>query len=610
MVIKGKKEEEMNNKKNFKKVLCMSLTFILIFSFTACKNVGSREQSSKEQEIQEKSLSFDEYLNSLLREDLTSDLSIYVQFVENPESFGITNYNKSLVGPGKENFDKETKQCEERLAKLTSYDYNSLTDEQKLDYDTIKTYLEDRIEIKDCCYYQEPLSTLDGDHIVLPGVTGLHASRYFETLSNQGTKDLEAVKKYFEFYEAAGNYLKEVAQFEREKAEQGLFMSTERASSVAEVCKKVIDNEASEFIESFVDEIDKVDWLSKKEKAALKATNEKLAKKYIVPGYQAIFDAMKDCAGKEGQGKGLYETELGKKYYAYVLKSDNNMDLTPEESITLLDKKVAEWLAERDAIINEDPDIAVSISKKLGKYKDTVSVVSILNANVYKDFPNINVEWGVKDMPNSMNGFAMGLFFPQAIDSTQELHSIYSGTMLEPGTSSFIQTIGHEGVPGHLYNYCYFMNLDISDYRKFIGWVQSTGTLEGWTTYIEEYAFRYMGLTKQESRYLELQRLLELGLIQRVDIGVNYEGWKVGDVSKYFSETEPMYVLLSGYIFSIVQDSINSYGPYCMGYIKLTDIKEKMKDKLGDSFSDKKFHELYLNVGPTTFELLEKQLLK
>ncbi len=600
----------MNRKHHLRKVVSVFLMFILIISFSACKITGNKEDNDKEHQNKGENLSFDEYLDSLLREDLTSDLIIYVQFVENPESFGILDYNKSFVGPGKENFDRETRQCEERLAKLTSYDYNSLTDKQKLDYDTLKTYLEDRIGIKDCCYYQEPLSTLDGDHIVLPGITGLYASRFFETLSNRGTKDVEAVKKYFEFYEAAGNYLKEVAQFEREKADQSLFMSDERANSVAEVCNKVVDNGASEFIASFVDEIDNVDWISETDKSELKDTNEKLAKEYIVPGYQAILDAMTDCAGKEGRGKRLYETELGKKYYAYVLKSDNNLNLTPEETITILDQKVTEWIAERDSIINENPNILVSINQKLAKYNDTDSVVSTLNENAYKDFPDINVKWGVKDMPNSMNGFAMGLFYPQAIDSTQEKHSIYSGTLLTPGSSSFVQTIGHEGVPGHLYNYCYFMNLDISNYRKFRGWIESTGTLEGWTTYIEEYTYRYMGLTDQESRYLELQRLLELGIVQRVDVGVNYEGWKLEDVTQYFSKTEPMYVLASGAIVSIVEDSINCYGPYCLGYIKLTDIKEKMIDKLGDSFSDKTFHELYLNVGPTTFELLEQQLLK
>ena len=598
-------------KQFLKKVLSMSLSFVLIFSLSACMKDSNTEGKHKEQEIQEKNLTFDEYLDSLLREDLTSDLTVYVQSVENPENFGITDYSKKLVGPGKENFDKETKQCEERLAKLTSYDYNSLTEKQKLDYDTLKTYFEERIEIKDCCYYQEPLSTLDGDHIILPGITGLHAARYFETLSNRDTKkDVEDVKKYFEFYEAAGNYLKEVAQFEREKADQGLFMTSERASSVAETCKAVVDNGASEFIASFEDEIDKLDWISESDKAALKDMNEELAKQYIVSGYQAIFDAMKDCADKAGQSKGLYETELGKKYYSYLLKSENDMDLTPEETVAVLDQKVAEWLAERDAIIKETPNIAITAAQKLAQYKDTDTVVSTLNANAYKDFPDINVKWGVKDMPSSMNGFAMGLFYPQAIDSTQELHSIYAGTQLNPGDSSYIQTLAHEGVPGHLYNYCYHMNLDISTYRKFKGWIESVGFLEGWTTYIEEYGYRYMGLSDQESRYLELQRLLELGLIFRVDIGVNYEGWQLEDVTQYLSKNEPMYVLLSSYIISVVQNSPNSYGPYCMGYIALTDLKEKMKEKLGDSFSDKKFHELFLNVGPTTFELAEQQLLK
>lgn len=598
----------MRLKKYSIKLTSMFLSVALIFSITAC---NKKSQDEKKEEIvqQEENQSFDEYMESLLREDLVSDLSIYVQFVENPDNFGITDYNKAMTSPSKENFDKETKQCEERLAKLTSYDYNSLTEKQKLDYDTIKTYLENRIEIKDCCYYREPLSTLDGDHIVLPGIAGLHASRFFETLANRKIEDVEEVKKFFEFYEAAGNYLKDVAQFEREKAEEGLFMTEERASEVLKVCKKVVDNNAKDFVTSFNDELDKQIWMSETDKNSLKEMNKDLAKKYIVPGYQAIVDAMKAGSKKAGKTKGLYETELGKKYYAYILKSENNIDLTPEETATILEEAVTEWLVERDAIIKDNPTIQVSINEKLAAYTDTDSVVKTLNENAYKDFPDININWGVKDMPQSMNGFAMGLFYPQAIDSTQALHAIYAGTMLEPKTSSFVQTIGHEGVPGHLYNYCYFMNLDISTYRKFIGWVGSTGTLEGWTTYIEEYAYKYMGLNEQEARYLELARLLELGIVERVDIGVNYEGWQLDEITTYLQKTEPLYVLIAGYIQSVVQDSINSYGPYCIGYIELTNIKEQMRERLGDRFNDKSFHESYLNVGPTTFDLLKQQLL-
>lgn len=594
-----------------KRILFAILSMLVVFSCTACNSNGKdgKQEEKVEGNNQEKKVSFDDYMDQLLSQDLASDLMVYHQFVENPDSFNITEYSHKISGPSKESFDEETKLCKERLEKLLSYDYESLNDEQKLDYDTLRTYYEQRIEIEDCCYYQEPLSTTDGDHIIIPGIMGLQASRFFETLNNRNLKDKTSVEEYFVFYEAIGDYLKEIAQFEREKYDAGLFMPALRAGKVIDVCKEKIDNQCVEVTESFEEELKKLDWLSEADKADLLAQNEAKVKEHIVPGYQAIADAMKDCAKDNNQGKALCETELGKKYYSYLIKAENNMNWTPEEMIEVLDKYVDAWNEERDGIIAANPGIAVAISKKLSNYSDIDTLITALNEGAKKDFPALNIEWGIKDMPESMNGFAMGLFYPQALDTMTKNHFIYAGTLLSPGESDYAETVAHEGVPGHLYNYCYWMQLDMSPYRRFISWLKSIGTLEGWTTYIEEFGYRYIGLNDVEARYLELERLRELAAIQRVDAGVNYEGWKLKEVVDYLLKNASEYALAGEYIVDVVQDSINMYGPYGLGYINLTEIKADMMEKKGDSYTDLDFHTDYLNVGPTNFEFIREQLL-
>lgn len=590
--------------------LLFLVTLILVCTFTACKKETTDEQQIEQNQQQKEDLTFDQYMDQMLKEDLSSDLTVFVQFVENPSDYGITDYQHALAGPGKENFDLETKKCEERLAQLTSYDYNTLTHEQQLTYDTLKTYLENRIEIKDCCYYQEPLSTLDGDHIILPGIMGLHASRYFETMNLRNIQDISYVEEYFYVYETLGNYLKEIAQFEREKADQGLFMSEESAAEVIKVCKEIVDSEGSSISGSFEDEVNKTSWITEDDKLKLFETNTKLVKEHMVSGYQAIIDAMKDCGPRGGKSKGFYETELGKKYYEYILKSEINSNVTPEEMAAKLDEYLPKWTEEKNQIIQNNPTIMNSINTKLAKYQNEDLLIEDINRNAVKDFPNADLDWGIKDMPETMNGFAMGLFYPQPLDSTQTHHTIYAGTQLMPGSSNYVETIGHEGVPGHLYNYTYYSNLDITPYRRFNSWVKSTGFLEGWTTYIEKYIYLYTGLTEEEAQYLELLRLLDLGIVARADVGVNYYGWSTTELSEYFVKNDAaMYVLASDYVKKVVQSSPNSYGPYCMGYIYLTEMKDEMKEKMGADFSDLAFHKAYLDVGPTTFDLMRKELL-
>ena len=595
--------------KNYKRYFMLVFMLVLALNYSACNLTDSKKDKDKEITY-DKKLSFDEFFNQMLKEDLNSDLTTYVQFVENPENFGITKASDELQGIGINTFNQQTELCKSRLEQLKSYDYESLTDAQKLDYDTVKTYLEQRISIQDLAYYQDNLSTNQGDHIIIPGILGLHADRFFDTLGARGIQDISKVEEYFDIYSALGDYLKEIAQFEREKAEQGLFMEEERANQVARVCRDHVDSECLEIQKTFEAELEELDWVSDADREKLLEENKKLVKKHMVAGYQAIADAMKDCAQKGGKVNYLGETEAGKRYYEYVVNSTINDAASVEEMAALLDTYTKEWIAEKAKIEEENPTIMTTINTKLQDYSDPELLVATLTEKSKEYFPDVTMEWGIDKMPECMNAFAMGLFYPQALDSSIPKQTVYVGTLLTPGAYNYVETIGHEGVPGHLYNYAYFLNLDISQYRKFIGWASSVGTLEGWTTYIEEYCYRFVGLSDQEARYLELTRLIELGVIQTIDFGVNYYGWTTADISKYLKEYQPAYLLMSAYIESLVKDSICSMGPYVMGYIYLTQIKEQMQDQMGSSFADMAFHTAYLNVGPTTFDLLRKQLLE
>lgn len=189
-----------------------------------------------------KELTFEEFSNQMFQEMVTSDALTYYQFIENPENFGITEYEHVLARLSEKEFDSSIKQCEEELAQLLKFDYNSLTPAQKVDFDITKIMLEQSIASKDTYYYSEPLSTLDGDHITLPGIVSLYGNRYFQTLVEKGKENKKEVEGFFEVYEMVGKYFNEVAQFEREKAKDGLFMNRDRAEVVRKTCLSVVNN--------------------------------------------------------------------------------------------------------------------------------------------------------------------------------------------------------------------------------------------------------------------------------------------------------------------------------------------------------------------------------
>lgn len=557
-----------------------------------------------------KEISFEEYRNEMFREMVTGDALTYSQFIENPETYGIQEYNHVLATMSKEEFDASTKQCEQELEQLLKFDYQALSPEQKVDYDITKEMLEQRIAIKDACYYREPLSTMDGDHITASGIVSLYGNRYFQTFIEKGKQDKKEVEAFFEIYEMVGKYFNEVAQFEKEKAEKGLFMDVTRAESVRKACLTVVNDNAADYKKTFQEEVKNLSFLSESEKQELIQESDSLVEKHIVPAYQKLVDTMEKLKDQGGKVKGFYENETGKIYYENLLKTTCSVNATPEEILSLLEENLASYSKEKEKIVTANPNIENDTVLLARNWSDATQITKQLSEKASNDFPKADLTWGVKDMPTCMNSFAGGLFYPFAIDSTLKEEYIYLGTLNAPGTQPFLQVLAHEGVPGHLYHYNYLNDLNNSDYRKILAWAGSglVGYLEGWTTYVEELGYLYGGLSEVQARNAQLNRLIEITLITMIDIGVNYYGWDNQKVSEVINQYAPQYLIMGTYIKSIVEESPTLYSSYAVGYIYTKKILDAIKEQAGESMTTKEMHEKYLSVGPATYDILVREL--
>ncbi|ABX40613.1 DUF885 domain-containing protein [Lachnoclostridium phytofermentans] len=557
-----------------------------------------------------KDLTFEDYSNQMFQEIVSSSAITYSQFIEDPENFGITEYDHVLATLSKKEYDKSIKQCEEDLAQLLKFDYDTLTTAQKIDYDITKGMLERSIASKDSYYYSEPLSPLDGDHITLSGIVSLYGNRYFQTLVEKEKGNKKEVEKFFEIYEMIGKYFNEVAQYEKEKAKAGLFMNSSRAEVVRKACLSVVNNNASDYKKTFQEEVTKLSFLSDSEKKELIEQSDSLVEKHIVPAYQKLVDTMNDLKDQGGKSKGFYETEAGKIYYENLLKSTCSVNATPEELMKLLEENLAVFVNEKDQILADHPNIENEIVISARQWPDAESITKMLSNKAKEDFPDADLAWGVKEMPTCMNSFAGGLFYPFAIDSTLKEEYIYLGTMNAPGTLSFLQVLAHEGVPGHLFHYNYLNDIGTTDYRKVLAWAGTglVGYLEGWTTYVEEIGYSYGGLSDVQAREAQLNRLIEITLVTMVDIGVNYYGWENDKISEVISQYAPQYLIMSTYIKSIVEESPGLYSSYAVGYLYTKHIIDAINEKSGGTMSKKEVHEKYLSVGPVTYDILMREL--
>ena len=77
----------------------------------------------------------------------------------------------------------------------------------------------------------------------------------------------------------------------------------------------------------------------------------------------------------------------------------------------------------------------------------------------------------------------------------------------------------------------------------------------------------------------------------------------VNTILDAFDEEEGDYVLSHPY-----DQVLNPTGNEIMGYLEITELKEKAQKLWGDAYSEKRFHQFFLDMGPAPFSVLEKWL--
>ena len=186
-----------------------------------------------------------------------------------------------------------------------------------------------------------------------------------------------------------------------------------------------------------------------------------------------------------------------------------------------------------------------------------------------------------------------------------EHNSIYINQGTE-SSQSIWSTLAHEGVPGHMYQFVYFLSSDPEPMRTLLDF---NGYQEGWATYVEMQSFYYYDKYDNPA-YADFEAAnnkLNLLVSARVEIGVNYEGWDLEDTQKYLSD--------NGFMPEVAQDIIDyvvaepgNYQMYCTGWLEFEGLKDYAKEELGDKFDEKEFNKVILDAGPCQFWLLRDKV--
>ena len=564
-------------------------------------------------------LSIDHYLAKELIIGVL-DSPEYMTYLGIFDGYGkILGHNKSLSIDSLEETELDYMDNLETLATLKRYDFNDLSDIQKITHKIAIFDTENDIkEFEEFRYHSYPFNQISGNHLgLVEFMTDTHPIRNVREAEDY----IERVKLFDESLSANLIWLEEQKKL-------GIFAPKFVFDHVIRQLYELINYKDDEnpLMQIFVKKIsslgindDQVNNLVSELSAVIKSD--------VKPGFKLILDYMEENYVSSNVNHGVWSLPNGNEFYALRLRSYTTTNYTAEEIHQIGLNEVARIGNRMKEIFLE---LGYEVNKPIGKmmnelnenpeflYEDTPDrkeiVIKDYNKMVkeaeedvrpyFEKFPKSPVE--VRAVPEYSEKTAAGGYYQApSLDGSRpgvfyaNLYDIKQTPKFGMRTLTF-----HEAVPGHHFQIALNQeNEDLTLYRK-LGYRTSAYT-EGWALYSEQLAVE-VGMTKDlydELGVLQSEMFRANRLV--VDTGIHYKKWTREKAMEYMKETTGMSdtevrVEIERYIVWPAQAT-----SYKMGMLQILELRDRAKNEMGDKFNLKQFHSIVLDQGIVPLFILE-----
>ena len=564
-------------------------------------------------------LSIDHYLAKELIIGVL-DSPEYMTYLGIFDGYGkILGHNKSLSIDSLKETELDYMDNLETLATLKRYDFNDLSDIQKITHKIAIFDTENDIkEFEEFRYHSYPFNQISGNHLgLVEFMTDTHPIRNVREAKDY----IERVKLFDESLSANLIWLEEQKKL-------GIFAPKFVFDHVIRQLYELINYKDDEnpLMQIFVKKIsslginvDQVNNLVSELSAVIKSD--------VKPGFKLILDYMEENYASSNVNHGVWSLPNGNEFYALRLRSYTTTNYTAEEIHQIGLNEVARIGNRMKEIFLE---LGYEVNKPIGKmmnelnenpeflYEDTPDrkeiVIKDYNKMVkeaeedvrpyFDKFPKSPVE--VRAVPEYSEKTAAGGYYQApSLDGSRpgvfyaNLYDIKQTPKFGMRTLTF-----HEAVPGHHFQIALNQeNEDLTLYRK-LGYRTSAYT-EGWALYSEQLAVE-VGMTKDlydELGVLQSEMFRANRLV--VDTGIHYKKWTREKAMEYMKETTGMSdtevrVEIERYIVWPAQAT-----SYKMGMLQILELRDRAKNEMGDKFDLKQFHSIVLDQGIVPLFILE-----
>ena len=505
------------------------------------------------------------------------------------------------------------------LVTLNAMNYAALDDSTQVSYNLMKQNLEDTIADFKWRHYNYPVNQMFGTHSMVPAFL----------INQHQIANVSEAKAYISRLNGVTEVFSQLEKDLEVRAQKGIIAPKFVFPHVIDSSENIIkgapfeSGEDSTLLADFKRKVNKLE-IEQSEKDALISQATKSLKSSIKPAYQSLITYLKSLEMRANNEDGAWKFPNGKAFYNNALARTTTTDLTAEQ----IHKT---GLSEVARIHNEMREIKEKVGfkgdlkafmqfmktdkqfykpdTKEGKqeYLDE-AVALIYNMKLRLDELFIvkpKADLKVKAVEAFREKAAGKAFYQQPAPDGSRPGVYYANLYdMEAMPTYQMEALAyHEGVPGHHMQIAIAQELvGVPKFRKFGGY---TAYIEGWGLY-SELVPKEMGL--YEDPYSDFGRLsMELWRACRlvVDTGIHAMKWTRQEGIDYYVNNTPN--ATSDGVKMVERHVVmpSQATAYKIGMLKILELRKSAKDKLGDKFDIREFHDVVLKNGPLPLNVLE-----
>ena len=485
---------------------------------------------------------------------------------------------------------------EEILDMLHGFNRAVLTDSQQLTYDVFEDAIELSIMRDEYRLFAEPLSTISGEHAMLPVI-----------LSEYRFQRLEDMYTYLALIETLPEYITSLLDFEKEKSAAGLFMSDAAADEVIKSCRSFTEyGENHILIASFDNRIAELDDLSDEERGLYSGINARLVREVFIPEFERLAQGIESLKGTGRAEMGLSHFKDGKGYVEYLCRSLTGTDYTPGQIIDILSDEVTQSTAELYRIISRNPDVLQELDRFDFGITQPEEIFEDLQEKSKADFPTPKAtDYTVSYVPDFLEPHTAQAFYLLPPIDTTIVNRIYINASQIDDPIELYTVMAHEGYPGHMLQQLYFLEKKAAPLRSVFSYL---GYLEGWAQYISYKSFEFNENASDDLiKAMQLNEIINYDVSALCDLYVNYSGFTEQQLEKYLSDNG-FTSAVSHQLYTTFVNNPGVYLPYTVGSYEMRSLRAYAEEELGDAFSAYDFHRALLDIGQAPFYVVRREI--